>query len=110
MGFLNDTVEIESGADVNGSIYVCGVDVYVSGDSALGTALDPIEISSIGSVYGSGSAVFVGVVYAGESIEVKGGGIIEISTYAGGSLTGDSISSASDPLGIAYLPEPIDSG
>ena len=108
--FSNDTVEIEGGAEVNGSIYVCGGDVYVRGDSTVGTALDPIEIRSSGSVYVSGSAVVVGVVYAGESIEVMGGGIIEGSAYAGGSVsmggsgsvTGDSISSAS-----TYLEAPI---
>lgn len=42
--FSNDLVEIEGGAGVNGSIYVCGGDVYVSGDSELGTELNPIEI------------------------------------------------------------------
>ena len=49
--FSNDLVEIEGGAGVNGSIYVCGGDVYVSGDSELGTELNPIEIRPTGALH-----------------------------------------------------------
>lgn len=111
--FSNDTVSVSGGAEVNGNIYVCGGDVYVSGSSSVGGASNPIEIRSSGSVFISGSAVVVGVVYAAESIEVEGGARIEVSAYAGGavsvgsisSITGESFSNATTYLETAICPD-----
>jgi len=101
-----EKVELEAGGTVVG-------DVYVSGSSSVGGASNPIEIRSSGSVFISGSAVVVGVVYAAESIEVEGGARIEGSAYAGGavsvgsssSITGESFSNATTYLETAICPD-----
>ncbi len=110
--FSNDTVEVSGGAEVNGSIYTCGGDVYVSGSSSVGSVSDPIEIRASGSVYMSGSAVVVGSVYASESVDLQGGARIEGSAYAGNNVsvaggatvTGDSFSNASNYLKEVICP------
>ncbi len=86
--FSEGPIDVGGGAQVLGSIYSCGGDVTIGGNGTiLGTAANPIEIRSKGSVYLSGSALVHGVVYAAGSIQMSGTALIDGNAYAGGAIS-----------------------